>query len=50
MVIDWPLSMVGDGGVGVPATNAELTVTADDADDASICGDEALSVTCSSNV
>jgi hypothetical protein len=40
--------MVGDGGVGVPAASAGLTVTVTEADDGSVSTVDALSVTCSS--
>jgi hypothetical protein len=49
-VIDCPLSMERDEGVGVPATRAELTVTVAEADDDSVSGVDALSVTRSSKM
>jgi hypothetical protein len=47
-VIDWPLSIVGEDGVMIPATKAELTVTAT-AFEVETSAGEALSVTWSSN-
>jgi hypothetical protein len=41
--------MEGDVGLRVPAASAELTDTAEEADETSASGDEALSVTLSSN-
>jgi hypothetical protein len=49
-IIDCPLSIVGEVGVGSPATNAKLTATVDETGDNCVSGDTALSVTCSSNV